>query len=95
VGSGSKTLVKCECLKCGEVHPAPLLLQLLLYLGTRTIRCSTAKLFYKNVRADRTNLVTICTNFLQALPRPLQLRQLSLQLKKGCSKIYSQGKKAL
>jgi hypothetical protein len=51
--------------------------------GTRTICCSKEKLFCRNVRADRTNLATVGTNFLQALPRPLQLRQLSLQLKKN------------
>jgi hypothetical protein len=94
VGSGSTTLVKCDCLKCGEVHPSPLLLQLLLYLGQEQFAAVKQKLFYRNVRADLTNLATVGTNFLQALPRPLQLRQLSLQLKKRCFKIYSRGKRA-
>jgi hypothetical protein len=50
---------KCECLKCGEVHPAPLLLQLLLYLGKEQFAAVKQNYYYKNVRMSKLTARTL------------------------------------
>ncbi len=93
VGSGSTTLVRCECLKCGKVHPAPLLLQLLLYLEQEQFAAVKQNYSAGMSELIAQTLLQSARIFSRRSPAPSSSDSSRFSWKKRCSKIYSRGKK--